>query len=95
MANLNLPKGPIDRVFVSTAGDPSVGIQGNGATIEGPWLLDPTAWDPDELVPALEDFRHGIGRAFSELWGEEAQVVFDYEIPGAAGTLPPESGDEE
>lgn len=77
----------IGAVYVSTDGDPEVGIGGESATIaaDGDFLYDLRALEPTSVGPALEAFRARQAQAFEALWGEPAKVMFDFEIHPEGG----------
>ena len=72
----------IHTAYVSTAGDMSVGIQPEQATISSPgdFLLDLSVLADDERGEAMEEFRKSLQQTFTSCWGEPASVVFEHEI---------------
>lgn len=72
----------VQQAVVFTHGDPSSGIQGENATIacDGEWLTRLDGMEPDEANATLEQFRTGLAATFTELWGEQAKVTFDFEM---------------
>ena len=77
-------------VYVSTMGDPSVGIQGVRITIRddgGQDFLGLSGIADEDQRRALEDFRRDLASVFTEVLGEPALVVFDFEYQQEAERL--------
>ena len=88
MSNSHSPKalqGVISRVSVFTAGDSSVGIARESATItaNGDFLLNLDVIDACDRVDSVEQFRAKIADAFRLIWDEPATVMFDFETEEA------------
>lgn len=72
----------VSEVYISTAGDESVGIRGDSITIRddsGQDFLGLDGIADEDQVAALEDFRRGLVAVFTEALGEPAGVIFDFE----------------
>lgn len=71
----------IRSAYVFTPGDPDVGINGDSASIEadGDFLIDLSELDEQDAEAAIDSFRKSLKTTFSELWGDHAQVIFDFE----------------
>lgn len=75
----------ITEVYITAAGDPSVGIQSESAMITGgDFLLDLDVLDPDDRAETLREFKACLEQTFSSLWGEPAtvSVQIDGKYPG-------------
>ena len=71
----------IKEVFLSTKGDPSVGLGSENAvlTAQGDYLLDLCVVDEEERPDLVEGFRAKLADTFALIWGEPVIVRFDYE----------------
>ncbi|HGN3115167.1 TPA: hypothetical protein ACKRQV_001251 [Pseudomonas aeruginosa] len=76
MSNLQVSK-----LHLWTSGDRTAGIAGEAAEITAPsWLINSADYDPTEFKAVLEDFRSKILEAFSVLWDEKVNAVYDFEL---------------
>lgn len=74
------------KIYITSAGDPSVGIQGENTylamerrLVPGPWwndFLQEGDWERGRAI-----FREQLDQAFSELVGESVDVLFEDECP--------------
>ena len=72
----------IKAVYIHSSGDPSVGVQGESATItaDGDHLYNLTMLEGADVPAAVARFRSDIEATFSSIWGEAATATFDFEI---------------
>lgn len=72
----------IKTIYISTQGDPSVGIFSDSAQIiaDGDFLIDTIELDEEDRLETLEEFREKLLDAFEVIWGERPIVEFDFEI---------------
>ena len=79
-----IPKsGFIEKIYLKTAGDYSIGQWGESAIIsDGNYILDLGVFVPEDQNKILEDFRAKLAESFEFIWGEKVQVTFDFELPG-------------
>ena len=86
--------GKVASVLVSTEGDRSVGLDGEGAEIlaAGDFLIDLDALAPENRQAVLEAFRQKIIEAFALVWDEPAKAIFDIELADDA-QVPPQHVD--
>ena len=68
----------IKTIYISTSGDPSVGIDPLTAEIKG-HLIDTGCLDGKELDEYLLEVSMEIKKAFEMLWDDDIQVMFDFE----------------
>ena len=64
------------KLHIWTCGDPSVGINGDQADLD----LDVEGIDERDRAEFISHAKEVLGKAFSELWGEPAQVMTGDEI---------------
>lgn len=69
--------------YVYTPGDPSVGLNGESATIgaDGDFLIDFGQMTQADIADYLDTFRKNLKNTFATLWDETPHVVFDFEMP--------------
>ncbi|MBB4865353.1 hypothetical protein HNP46_004234 [Pseudomonas nitritireducens] len=72
----------IETIFVTSKGDRSVGIPGEGATIkaDADFLINLDKLTPVEAKELLESSRSLVANLFSTLWSEPVTVYYDFEI---------------
>ena len=72
----------IKKIFVTTDGDPSCGIECNGAVIQadGDFILDTGNHEPDDRREVLNNLSTKIRDAFSVAWDGFIYVIYDFEM---------------
>lgn len=72
----------IDKVYVWTDGDQSVGIAGESAEVSADgWLIDSDHYGSEDFSDVIEEFREKVRAAFETIWsGEKVYVAYDFEL---------------
>lgn len=74
---MKIPSKPIEKIRVHLPQDPSVGMPSVDffITADGGWIIHNDDLDEEYL----RDMRRILSEAFSELFDDRAQVIFDFE----------------
>ncbi len=72
----------IQKLYLWTDGDSSVGLPGETAEVSAPgWLISSKDYDSDDFRELLEEFRLKIREAFEVIWANtEVHARYDFEL---------------
>lgn len=72
----------VEKLYLWTAGDSSVGISGESAEVSAPgWLISSEHYEREGFKATLEEFREKVREAFEVIWpNEKVYAQYDFEL---------------
>lgn len=73
----------VEKLYLWTNGDCSVGLSGETAEVSAPgWLISSEDYDADAYKATLDEFRAKACEAFKVIWpNKQVYAMFDFEMP--------------
>lgn len=69
----------IEKIYISTLGDPSVGIQSSNLVVDTDGTLDMDVFLKEDIAEVLRCYRIQLEKCFSSILDEPVSVLFDFE----------------